>query len=560
MALLALVALAAALRLSGLDRLQPHAQEADAYLVLQMQLHRDGEVARGDLPVAYYAYPTLAARALAWIPAARLAPDTPPERYLERSLAAASADVVRVRALVALVSVWLAPLTWLLARRLLGGGPALLAAALVALSVLHLLFGQQARPHGLQATFALASVLAAMRLRERPTWGAYALGAACCALAWATLHNGIAALLPLFAGHFLRERAPRRPWWAAGLFLVPLALVAWAFYPPRLAAEGGVLDFGGHTLPLSAFDGSGFRLVARYLWDYEPALLIASLAGLACGAAALALRSRAVEPADRQRRADVWIALAYALPYFAALCLTGLTQDRFLLPLLPFLACIAAWPVALARAKPVFAWCLALLVLVFPVLAVAQFVRLRAAPDTIERAAEWVEAHVDPESERVATSASLALPLLHAPEALRAASEDYATRQNVWMRWQLAHLPLEEQAPFGGGRRWKLFLAPGKLLHMNKPHSREELEAWLDGTGADYAILERSRRMEFIPQAAALRELVAERGELVEAIRGEDERWCTERPQDFQEIPSFVPRLLAATAFGPCIEIYRLPR
>ena len=95
---------------------------------------------------------------------------------------------------------------------------------------------------------------------------------------------------------------------------------------------------------------------------------------------------------------------------------------------------------------------------------------------------------------------------------------------------------------------------------MNREHGPEELEQWLARADADYAILERSRLMEFLPQAAALRELVAERGQLVATIRGEDERCCLEPPQDYQEIPDFVPRILAATAFGPCIEIYRLER
>ena len=128
-ALLALVVLAALLRLTSLDRLQPHKQEADWYLVLQMQMHRDGRVHSEKPPIAYYAYPTLAARALARIPEARLDAGASADEFLDRSLAVASADVVRVRTLVALVSILLVPLTWLLARRFLGGGPALVAAA-----------------------------------------------------------------------------------------------------------------------------------------------------------------------------------------------------------------------------------------------------------------------------------------------------------------------------------------------------------------------------------------------------------------------------------------------
>jgi hypothetical protein len=564
-ALLALVALAAVSRWVGLDRLQPHSQEADGYVVLQMQRHRDGSVHDGDPPIAYFAYPTLAARALAWIPEARLGADAGgagevgADEILERSLAVASADFVRVRTFVALVSILLVPLTWLLAKRFLGGALALVAAACVAFSALHLLFSQQARPHGLQATCALASVLCALRMRARPSFGTYLCGALAAGAAFAFLHNGVAALLPLVAAHLLRDRRAAFPpgftWWGAALLCVPSACAYWAFYPsqPKVVGSGGethVLDIGGHTLPLTELDGSGFPLVADYLWDYEPALLVASLLR----------RRQPADPDTRARNADALIAGAYALPYLAALGLMGLTQDRFLIPLLPFLACLAAWPVALARGKPALAGALAALVLAFPMLVAIQFTRLAAAPDTIELAAQWVGEHVDPAEERVVTSARLDLPLFLAPEALRVAAEDYATRQSVWIGWQLTHLPLEDEAPFAGGTRWKLFSTPGKLLHMKQTHDRGELEGWLARADADYAILERSRRMEFLPQAAVLRELVAERGELVAAVRGEDERWCTERPQDYQEIPDFVPRILAATAFGPCIEIYRLAR
>jgi hypothetical protein len=158
------------------------------------------------------------------------------------------------------------------------------------------------------------------------------------------------------------------------------------------------------------------------------------------------------------------------------------------------------------------------------------------------------------------TSAGLGLPLLHAPEALRAAGEDYASRQAPWIDWQLGHLPREEAAPFDGGPRWNLFLTPGKLVGTNREHDPAELEQWLAHADADFAVLERSRLMEFLPQAVALRELVAARGELVATILGEDQRRCLEPPLDYQEIPDFVPRILAATAFGPCIEIYRLAR
>ena len=53
LALLAICALALATRTTGLDKLQPHLQEADAQVVQQMRMHRRGAAARscGRMPV-----------------------------------------------------------------------------------------------------------------------------------------------------------------------------------------------------------------------------------------------------------------------------------------------------------------------------------------------------------------------------------------------------------------------------------------------------------------------------------------------------------------------------
>jgi hypothetical protein len=181
--LAALVVLAAGLRLAGMDRLLPHLQEADANVVQQLEIHRRGRAGRDKLPIAYHAYPTLLARALATLPEAEPDPRAPAGERLATSLAAASADFVRTRTAVAWLALLLVPLTWLLARRFLGGGPALLAAALVALSPLHLLFSQQARPHGAHASFALLAVVLALCMRARPGVASYLAAGAAAGLA-----------------------------------------------------------------------------------------------------------------------------------------------------------------------------------------------------------------------------------------------------------------------------------------------------------------------------------------------------------------------------------------
>ena len=554
------------LRLGGLDRLQPHLQESDPYVVLQMQLHRRGVREGDDLPHGYFAYPTLLARTLAWIPEARVDPRTPPEERLSASLAAASADFVRVRTLVALLASLLIPATFFLARRFIAPGPALLSSALVATSLLHLLFSQEARPHGAHATFALLAVLAALEIRRAPSWRAYALAALMATVAIGTLHTGVFTLLPIAVAHFLRPRESGhwKPGWMAALPLALSALGVFLLYPraPTLQGDGGVWEMGGHTLRFASIDGSGFALVAGYLRDCDPALFV-----LACGGLAVALvriTGRGTRP-DAGRRGDLLVALSYAVPYALALGLFGEVQDRFLLPLIPFLALLAGLLVEAStpragQQRAVVATLLAVGALAFPGRAVARFCAVRAAPDTVERAAAWVETNVQPERGRVLVTPRLALPLFHAPEALRLAASDYASRQSVWIRWQLDHLPLEEGLPGQERPAWNLFLTPGRLVQMNKGRGPEELRAWVDELQPEYAVLEVSRLTMFIPQVRTLRDLVRERGTVRAHIHGEDTRWCQEPPLDYQEIPRLVQRILAAEAFGPCIEIYQLSR
>lgn len=554
------------LRLGGLDRLQPHLQESDPYVVLQMQLHRTGIEEGQKLPHGYFAYPTLLARSLAWIPEAKVDPATPPDERQAASLAAASSDFVRVRTLVALIASLLIPATFFLGRRFLAPGPALLAAALVATSLLHLLFSQEARPHGAHATFALLAVLAALRIRRAPTPGAYALAAIAAVLSIGTLHTGLFALLPIVVAHFLRDR-DKRAWTPGWVFVLPLAAAAIAavqLYPraPKLTASGDVWEFGGHTLRFEMINGSGFGLMFNYLRDCEPGLLALTVGGLAV--ALMRLASRRARP-DTARRADLLIAASYALPYFLALGVFGEVQDRFLLPLIPFFALLGGLLIEsvtprVGQQRLVVGSLLAIGALSFPSRVVSRFATVRAAPDTVERAAAWVTTNVKPGTGRVLVTPRLALPLFHDPEALRLAAVDYASRQSVWIDWQLQHLSLEEDAPNRQRPAWKLFLTPGRIVGMNKERGPEELRTWLDEVQPQFAVLEVSRFTMFIPQVRALRDLVRERGTVRAHFHGEAKESCQEPPLDYQEVPDLAQRILAAEAFGPCIEVYQLDR
>jgi 4-amino-4-deoxy-L-arabinose transferase-like glycosyltransferase len=302
-------------------------------------------------------------------------------------------------------------LTWRLARRFASPGAALLASALVATSLLHVLFAQQARPHGIHATFAVFAVLAALRLRERPGWANYTLAGLACGLAFASLQSGLATLLPLGAAHLLRKREGSPP--SRWRILLPIAIVAalaFAFYPTqgltrpghdgmRFSIDAQGISNRNHRILFADLDGYGFVLVVRYLFDHDPGLLLVATLGL------IALLPALVR---RWRNPELAIVLAYVLPYLGALGLFHRTYDRFLVPLLPDLAVLGAagtigFAGRLARswsagARRGLATAVFLAAIAFPTFASWKYASVRDAPDTVELAAAWIREHVRPEA------------------------------------------------------------------------------------------------------------------------------------------------------------------
>ena len=161
---LVLVTLGAlALRLTGLGFGLPQAHEPDLRYVVNLEWLREGIDFDASTELKQW-YPLLVPRLTALAPAVGPAPAG---AALEEHLAAAAAPVVQLRATVALLAALVVPATFLLARRFLASGWSLLAAALSATSLLHLVFSQQARPHGATATTFTLAVLGAMALRRR---------------------------------------------------------------------------------------------------------------------------------------------------------------------------------------------------------------------------------------------------------------------------------------------------------------------------------------------------------------------------------------------------------
>ena len=563
--LVAVFAFGTWLRLDGIDWQLPYFPEPDNVVALQL-----ADLEAGTPPaermIWFQRYPLLMARLAGLLPAAGI----PASDDLEAHLRAASTVTLRIRIVNAVISSFLVLLTWSLARRFLGPAGALLASAFVAASVLDLLFSQQARCHGSQATLSLLAVIASLRLRAKPSWGRYALAGLACASAVALLQNGLATLPPLLAAHVLAERDPaeRHAGSRAWRIVLPVAIVASAFplfYPggegARAEQEGRfVLDSEGfqargHKLRFENFRGQGFPLLWGYLRDHEPALLALALLGIVLALPALARRWK-----DR----DLAVVLAYAVPYLVAVGLYRVSQERFLVPLLPFMACLASFAVlrvaslfALPARRPALRVLLGsvpiVAALALPVAAVLKFASVRDAPDTVEQAARWIREHVDPEEGTILVTPSMTLPLFHDPATLDPTEPPLL--YGSWVRYQ-AKLP--PSATRGPAYR---FVNVPPLLATRSPSQHPGLaERLLEENRPAYVVFEVSKRSSRMNVMNAIRELVVADGELVFEAASEAGDPLRYRPLGYSEMPRMLSRLFRVTCFGPRIEIWRTRR
>jgi hypothetical protein len=574
---LALLTLAAlALRLRGIGHGLPVAVEQDCKIPHQVELLERRDPGWKTDPEFRW-YPLLVAQIASAAGATEPAPRDAP---LEEHLAAASAPQLKVRVCVALLASLLVPGTYLLARRFLGPAPSLFAAAVVAASLLHANFSQQSRPHAVAGFTFLAAVLGALRLRRRGDATGFGLAGLGAALAIGTLQSGIAVLPAAVVAFALREVRGRRRWldWRAVALLAPLALAVPFFYPfavwgeraPR-AASGRVaqrflefhagprleIDVGEHRIFLDEFAGRGFAELARILASHEPVLAALALLGITAWLA----RGRAARAAvDPGRRRDFAVALAFALPYALALGLYSRTYERFAIPLLPYLACGAAfaasaaarrWP-RLARAR--VAVPLAAAALALPAYATWRLGSIRSAPHTTELATDWVRAHATPDDD-IALWPQLDLRLARRPEGFASWMGDISKQFTwVWSRYQAL-------LPDGHGPEplWRLRWWTPKLKQMV-----DDPDGYVREQGGRWVVIEVYTQNRTHPAGTRAREALQRAATLVARFSPDARDGYSEHPLGYQDEtsvppPCFLARVLQAERAGPVIEIYRLP-
>ncbi|MCC7013399.1 MAG: hypothetical protein IT454_12620 [Planctomycetes bacterium] len=580
---LALLVLAACgLRLRGIDHGLPTTLEQDCKIPRQVELLRQrGSEWRSDKDFAWY--PLLTAHLVKLWPEAHPAP---PSATLEEHLAAAAAPHVQARTTVALLGLLAIPLTYLLCSWFLERHWSVVAAAFVAFSLLHLQFSQQSRPHVVAGTAFLAAVVAAVRMRRKGDVINFSAAGGAAALSIGCLHSGVLVLPALLVAFFARRTLTSK-WRDArvALLLLPLALALPFFYPTlvfgsSVAGAAAVKQFGfdsaswtlfvgGHEIFLKQFLGRGIAPTVWALYSYEPVLLALLLA-----AGALWIvrrwRHRPAAPAPEQftRRRDAWVVIAFVAPYATALLLYERTYERFLIPLLPYLAMAAAFalreiaqllaPGVAALRRP-----LGQLVFAAGALAPSAYVSLklteaRAAPHTTTRASRWLTEHARP-SQDIGLWPQLDLPLLRDPAHLGAWPGDPSTALDArfawpWARYQTLHMA-ESSA-----ERWRLRWWKPKLVQM-----QQDPAAYLREQAGELAVIEVFAGGRTHPGGTAVRLELMRSARLVARFSPDSDPLSCDHPLGYQEEtsvppPHFFSRVLGASGTGPVIEIYELGR
>jgi 4-amino-4-deoxy-L-arabinose transferase-like glycosyltransferase len=557
--LCAILVVALLLRLIGIGSMLPLVRENDADIFDQAQALA-GESRASLAPVSPEAiaskYPHLLAWLLMpWVSARPPAPADSAGSVLATDLRQAARPLEQARILMALLCVAAIPLTWLLGRRLLGAGPALLAAGFVACSLLHITLSQQVRPHGPFATFTLLAVLAALRLRRRASLGNLLLAGACFAAAAGCLQFGLLLLPALGVAILLMRPLGPRQWLGAALALVLVAAAIPVFYPFASFAGGVSSLVGAHNAGSYPWEPQRVARFYGLFLRYDPVLGTLAVAGLLAGLAG-AVRRRSLGRIDGR---DLAILLSAALPFLVIVGGVIHLQSRFFTALVPLAALPAAWltwrvltglteRMRAPSARRVVAGCFVATVFLVPTTCAIKLLLLHTRPDTLTLAADWIRQHADREHDRILVQGQVSLPLYVWQQAI-----DPREMRFGWQPWDLYQF--DHLARIPPAERWSICRLP--RVH---PLAENRIPGWkvrrtqqILETGARFLVVTDTtfdRDSPLLPPAARQWRLVAR----IDAVS--DDRGISIYRGDSE--PDMFLRVMRGLAWGPPVHIYEV--
>ncbi|MBI5362889.1 MAG: hypothetical protein HZA53_06895, partial [Planctomycetes bacterium] len=365
-------------------------------------------------------------------------------------------------------------------------------------------------------------------------------------LALAGLQNGVFALAPLglALGRGARSVPRGLARGVAGVLLALLVALPFQSSLPFVDADGVHLAReGGHVLAWDALDGRGVARSIEHLFGHAPVLWALACAGLVLAAGSRRARS----DATGARTPAAAVLAALALPCALVCALDANVQERFLLPLVPIGAMLAASLLARVPARLAAAvWALAL---AFPLACALRFVLLSRTDDTLERACAVLAEHGD---ETVVAEPGLTLPIVPGAAELADALAHGEAERSFWPA-TLARF----EARLDPARRGATWTFPWELA-ASATAARAELEAELAKHRPCVVVLTNRRSNAFLARYADFRAIVERDGERVAAVHAstDPERRA---PHPYQGQHRLALALFGLDAFGPDVELWRLP-
>jgi hypothetical protein len=339
-------------------------------------------------------------------------------------------------------------------------------------------------------------------------------------------------------------------------------MVAYPFYPsgPNVDAESGTSAFrlSGHQVLLDRFRGGGFARIGLAMFDYEPWLT----AFVILGTILWVLESRREGLVQWFRRHGAVLILAgFFIPYSLVLGIYELTQERFLLPLMPILVCIAVQGASVAASRLSVRWgqlglCTAIvnsLLLVPQCVLAVRVARAWRSPSTLDLTAQWFRDYVPAGSARSAIIFQLDLPLLRTASALNETRRLRLDPTRPWLVYQ-GQLPTNVLAE----ERYDLVTVPtgARDLEGFEANLPETISNW----NADYIIVQ-ARTVSSGFQIDAMRDYLKQSATCVARFSPyRDEE--LDRPFWYQHTPEgygwWTGHLLSAVRTGPVVEVYSM--
>jgi 4-amino-4-deoxy-L-arabinose transferase-like glycosyltransferase len=416
--IVAILLLAAALRLSALDAGVPYAVGADEPFVMGRVMTM---MKTGDFHPKVFDYPSLYLYVQTGVATLRYLVGTVRGEWFSLRDVSEGDFYLWARAVTATLGTLTVGLLWLVARRL-SPAAGLTAALLLAIQPQHVRESHFVLTDVPVTFFVTLALLLSVRAAETGRRRHFAWAGAAVGLAAATKYNGaIALILPLLGTLWMSGRAVERAWCAAAALAGTAAgfLIAAPYtvldLPAFLEGFGYLASSYSRTLPP---DPPAWLLYLQHLrlnlgWP----LFVVALLGVATALVRLAI-------ARVQERTLVWaMAVVFVIAAYSVIARQNLVFGRYLLPLLPPLLLLAggvlgmAWPALRRIARGQRRWEIALVVAIAAALAVPPLARTSSILAMMRKttsnqiAYEWILNKVPAGSRVVVEAEGMLLPV-----------------------------------------------------------------------------------------------------------------------------------------------------